>query len=63
MIYSVLDWLDFSSIRYGDKVLFNDVNNTLTFNKFNTITKSVGTYLSKYTAPEKPVVVMSGVRI
>lgn len=60
MTKTVLDWLNSTAVKYAEKVLFNDTENTLTFGKFDEFTKSVGTFLSDKIDVNSPVVVMSG---
>ncbi len=60
MDVSVLNWLDKTVNTYADKVMFTDSESTLTFEQFNKLTKSIGTYLADFVKPNSPVVVMSG---
>lgn len=57
---SVLYWLDVTAKKYTDKIVFRDSDSSLTFEKFNTYTKAVGTFLADKIAQQNPVIVMSG---
>lgn len=57
---SVLCWLDITAQKYAKKTIFFDSDSNLTFEKFNTYTKAVGTFLADKIAQQSPVIVMSG---
>lgn len=57
---SVLDWLDNTAEKYSHKTVFTDSNSAITFCDFNTITKSIGSYLATIIEPGNPIMVMSG---
>ena len=60
MNHTVLKWLEYSSRQFPEKIAFTDEAGTLTFARFDSISRSVGTYLTGAVAPGNPVVVMSG---
>lgn len=60
MDLSVLKWLDRTAAAFGEKTAFFDKEKGLTFSQLNHYAKAIGTYLSKKTAPDAPVVVMTG---
>ena len=57
---SILLRLDSTAERYADKVMLSDSENSLTFARFNEITRSVGTSLAGIVPQGSPVAVMSG---
>ena len=57
---TVLSWMDKTISRIPEKVLFTDVEATLTFGEFDVISKAIGTYLANNVGESSPVVVMSG---
>ena len=57
---SVLCRLNVAVEKYGDKVAYKDTENTLTFRRFNELTRSVGSYIARFVPAGAPVVVMSG---
>ncbi len=57
---SVLERLDAVAAAYADKVMFKDPKRSLTFAQFDSLTKSIGTFLAGMTKPGEPVAVMSG---
>ena len=60
MELSVLKWLDRTVSVHGDKTVFSDKENAVTFSQLNAYTKSIGTYLAGKVRPNSPVAVMSG---
>lgn len=60
MNQSVLNWLDETAARCPDKVAFTGSDRSLTFRQFDTIAKSVGTFLTGKAPAHSPIVVMSG---
>lgn len=61
---NVLEWLENTAEKLPEKVAFFDVdNNSITFSEIMKKAKSVGTYISKFTSPKKPVIVMTGKHI
>lgn len=60
MNQTVLKWLDRTAAAYPHKTAFTDSERSLTFEEFNNITRSVGTFLAAKVIPQNPVVVMSG---
>ena len=57
---SVIEWLDCTVQKYGNKKAFFDEKNDITFSKFNEYTKSVGTYIHALLPQQTPVLVMCG---
>lgn len=57
---SVLTWLDNTAKKHPDRIAFCDANRSLTFGEFDTITKSIGTFLAEKVPFGSPVVVLSG---
>lgn len=57
---SVLNWLDNTAQQYPEKIIFTDSEQSISFADFNNITKSIGSYLAAFLAPNSPVIVMSG---
>ncbi len=57
---SILNRLDRTAAQYADKVIFKDHESEISFSHFNSVTKSVGTYLSHLINDGSPVAVMSG---
>ena len=60
MNQTVLKWLDNSANMLPDKIAFTDSDRSITFGEFDRISKAIGTFLAGKTAPNAPVVVMSG---
>lgn len=60
MDLSVLKWLERTAAAFGEKTAFFDKEKGLTFSQLNYYAKAIGTYLSKKTAPDAPVAVMTG---
>lgn len=58
---SVIEWLDCTVQKYGNKKAFL-MKNDITFSKFNEYTKSVGTYIHALLPQQTPVLVMCGIR-
>ncbi len=60
MEHSVLTWLDRAASLYGDTVIFSDDSQSVTFETFNRLSKSIGTRLAAQAAPVSPIAVMTG---
>lgn len=60
MDLSVLKWLDRTAETFGNKTVFSDKENTLTFSQLDRYTKAVGTFLGRRLKFGSPVAVMSG---
>ena len=60
MNQTVLKWQDNSANMLPDKIAFTDSDRSITFGEFDRISKAIGTFLAGKTAPNAPVVVMSG---
>jgi len=60
MELSVLKWLDRTVSAHGDKTVFSDKENAVTFSQLDGYTKAIGTYLAGKVKPNSPVAVMSG---
>ena len=60
MNQSVLNWLDRTAAAFPEKAAFTDSHGSITFRRFDSITKSVGSFLGKMISRPVPVVVMSG---
>ena len=60
MDLSVLKWLDRTVAAFGDKQVFTDKTNTLTFGQLDGYARAVGTCLAGKLGPDSPVAVMSG---
>lgn len=57
---SVLSRLNQTAERYPEKVMLSDPDNSLTFARFNQITRAAGTALARVIPQGSPVAVMSG---
>lgn len=60
MISNVLQWLEGTSARIGNKVAFEDVDNKITFIEIEQRAKAIGSVLVKKVEPRKPIIVISG---
>ena len=60
MEHSVLTWLNQSSDKYADSVIFSDQEQKITFETFNRYTKAIGSRLASLVSPETPIAVMTG---
>jgi len=60
MNQSVLNWLDHTASAYAEKTLFTDSCSSITFRRFDQVTRAIGTCLAGKAAPGSPIVVMSG---
>lgn len=60
MYTSVLSMLDNAASRYQEKVIFQDMENQLTFGEFDRMTKSIGSWLAERVCSGSPVSVLSG---
>ena len=60
MEHSVLTWLNRSSDKYADSVIFSDQEQKITFETFNRYTKAIGSRLASLVSPETPIAVMTG---
>lgn len=57
---NVLEWLEKTAEKYGDKTAFEDTENSVTFSEILSGAMSIGTALSELTDTCKPVAVLSG---
>ena len=60
MELSVLKWLDRTVAAFGEKTVFSDKENTLTFSQLDTYSDAIGSFLAEKWNPNSPVAVMSG---
>lgn len=60
MFSSVWNYLENTVMDFGDKTVFSDKTNSLTFRQVYDIANSVGTYIAGISEMQKPIVVMTG---
>lgn len=57
---NVLEWLEDTAVRYPEKIAYADSDSGITFKNVLTKAQTIGSALSRLTAPRKPVAVLSG---
>ena len=58
-MYNVLQWLEDSQVKYGDKIAVIDEMGAVTYNELVSVSKSIGSELSKHIGMRKPVAVFA----
>ena len=55
---NVLEWLEKSAEKYGDKTVYSNLEYSMTFNEVKKLAESIGTSLIAENLPEGPIAVV-----
>ena len=56
---NVLEWLENSAKEFGNKIAYEDTNNSVTFASVLDQAQRIGSYLSEKISPNNPIAVFS----